>query len=307
MSLSFKTETSKDLISICICTFKRPKLLTNLLNSLIKLKTEDKFDYEIIIVDNDAAMSGKPPADDFINNNDVPTKYINESRQSISHARNKSVKNANGGFIAMIDDDEYPDEEWLLRHYIAINQYNAEGVLGPVKPVFDKQPPKWIIKSKICERETFYTGFNITNSRFTRTGNVLLKSKILTENEEPFDPKFGLIGGGDADFFKRMIKKGYRFVWCNEACVYEIVQPFRFKRSYYIKRAFTRGATSTGNGIFSLSTLKSIIASLFYIPALPFLFIIGHHLFMKFFIKTCDHLGKLLAHMGIKIVKKRPY
>lgn len=307
MQLASNKASSKDRISICICTFKRPHLLARLLNSLTDLVTENKFDFDIVVVDNDSSQSGKPIVDNFLNQRKIPIKYLEEARQNISYARNKSVKNASGDFIAFIDDDEYPDSKWLLNLYINREKYKADGVLGPVKPHFEVEPPKWLIKSKICERESFDTGYNITNYKYTRTGNALLKTQILSDLKEPFDPKFGLIGGGDADYFKRMINKGYTFVWCNEACVYETVTPPRFKRSYYIQRAFTRGATSTYSPAISVNTIKSIIAICIYTPSLLFLNIIGHHFFMRYLIKVCDHLGKLLAFAGVKIVKKRPY
>jgi hypothetical protein len=53
--------------------------------------------------------------------------------------------------------------------------------------------------------------------------------------------------------------------------------------------------------------MKSIIAFSLYTAALPFLLLIGHHLFMKYLIKDCDHIGKLIALCGIKPIKERSY
>jgi glycosyltransferase involved in cell wall biosynthesis len=270
-------------------------------------KTENLFDFSIVVVDNDSELSGKAVAESHIVQSVIQIAYYQEERRSISHARNTAVRHATGNYIAFIDDDEFPDDNWLVKLYSTQKEFNSDGVLGPVKPHFEIDPPGWILKSGVCERESFFTGYFITNYKYTRTGNALLKKKILCEEEEPFDPKFGLIGGGDADYFRRMLEKGYTFVWCNEAYVYETVPPFRFKRSYYIKRALTRGATTVYSKFISINTMKSVIALCVYIPALPLLCITGHHLFMRYFIKTCDHLGKLLAFSGIKIIQQRPY
>ena len=46
-------------ICICICTYKRPEYLLRLLKKLEKQKTEDLFDYSIVVVDNDSSESAK--------------------------------------------------------------------------------------------------------------------------------------------------------------------------------------------------------------------------------------------------------
>ena len=120
--------------------------------------------------------------------------------------------------------------------------------------------------------------------------------------------KYGRSGGGDAVFFKRMIQKGKRFVWCDEACVFEAVPPERQTRAYYVRRAFTRGMTEAWETRFlSLGTFRSFLAILLYTTALPFLLLLGQHLFMKYAVKNCDHIGKVLGHMGINVVPERPY
>ena len=47
-----------------------------------------------------------------------------------------------------------------------------------------------------------------------RTGNLLLKRKMIDENGDVFAPEFGS-GGEDQDFFRRMIAKGYVFKYCH--------------------------------------------------------------------------------------------
>ena len=37
-------------------------------------------------------------------------------KQNIALARNKAIENAKGDFIAFIDDDEFPLDQWLLNH-----------------------------------------------------------------------------------------------------------------------------------------------------------------------------------------------
>jgi hypothetical protein len=51
---------------------------------------------------------------------------------------------------------------------------------------------------------------------------------------------------------------------------------------------------------------KSVIAVPAYTAALPVALVCGHHWFMTLLVKICDHMGKLLALVGINLIKE-PY
>jgi glycosyltransferase involved in cell wall biosynthesis len=261
-----------------------------------------------VVVDNDDRQSAREVVERVRATSPMAIIYDVEPERSISLARNRAVSHADGELIAFIDDDEFPEDNWLVGHLETLNATNADGVLGPVKPHFDAHAPRWLIKSGLCERRRFKTGTVLNDSQHTRTGNVLIRRKLFTEPNGFFDPKYGRSGGGDAVFFKRMIEKGKRFVWCDEACVLEAVPVERQTRAYYVKRAFTRGLTEAWETpSLSLSTLRSLSAILLYTAALPVLLLLGHHLFMKYAVKDCDHLGKILGLMGLNVVAERPY
>ena len=146
-----------DHISVCICTYKRPQLLEHLLNELQKQETGNIFTYSIVVVDNDKARSAEPVVSSFRERALVPLDYHCEPEQNIALARNRAVENAKGNFIAFVDDDEFPESAWLLNLYSTLRRYNADGVLGPVKPHFEVTPPHWVLKAKLCDRENFET------------------------------------------------------------------------------------------------------------------------------------------------------
>src|SRR5207302_3149923 len=126
-------------------------------------------------------------------------------RRSIALARNLAIANTTGDFVAFIDDDEVPVDDWLLALFKACQSYCADGALGPVKPLFEQQPAPWIVKGKFHERPTYPTGLIIDWCK-GRTGNTLLKKKIFDGVAEPFRAQF--ITGEDQDFFRRMIERG---------------------------------------------------------------------------------------------------
>jgi succinoglycan biosynthesis protein ExoM len=93
-------------------------------------------------------------------------------------------------------------------------------------------------------------------------------------------------------------------VWCEEALAYEVVPPIRWKRSFMLRRALLRGGAVPLHPTFGpTDILKSLVAVPAYTLALPFAFLLGQHRFMRLMISLCDHLGKLLACLGIRPIK----
>jgi len=295
--------TSTTHICVCICTYKRPRLLERLLLDLGRQHSDGSFTFSIVIVDNDQQQSAKSVVSVFNQGAAIPVMYCVEPRQNIALARNKAIEYAEGDYVAFIDDDEFPTARWLLTLLNACHEYGVDGVLGPVKPHFDVAAPKWVVRGGFYDRPSYPTGMVIDGKK-GRTGNVLLKRAIFATGEEPFRPQFRT--GEDQDFFRRMIDKGHKFIWCDEAVAYETVPPLRWKRTFMLKRSLLRGATSVVHPTFGAKDIaKSILAVPVYVVALPFALLLGQHRFMTISVKLFDHLGKLLALVGIQPVKQQ--
>lgn len=293
-----------DHITVCICTYQRPDLLGQLLSKLKHQATENRFDYSIVIVDNDREQSAKRMVAQMAREMSCSIRYEVEPEQNIALARNRAVANASGKFVALIDDDEVPGERWLLSLHQTFDRYPADGVLGPVLPLFAGHPPAWVLKARLFDRPTHPTG-QILTWRNTRTGNALLRRTVFEGSQIWFNPAFGS-GGEDRDFFRRAIEKGHVFVWCNEAAVHETVAPARWRRSVLLKRALLRGKMAHNRGEpGGRGIMASVVAVLVYSAGLPLFLVLGQHVFMQYLIKGCDHLGKILAFLGIDPVKKK--
>jgi succinoglycan biosynthesis protein ExoM len=288
-------------ICICVCTFKRPHLLRRLLSELVHQRTDALFTYSIVVIDNDCSRSAQSVVDFFQCTSSLDIQYGVESEQNIALARNKALAKAHGDFLAFIDDDEFPPDIWLLELLRGYNTFNVDGILGPVLPFYAEQPPDWIITGKFHERPSHETG-TILDWRYTRTGNALIRRDIFDSKDNLFRPQFGS-GGEDRDLFRRLISRGFRFAWCNEAAVFEEVPPERFSRSFMLRRALLRGKTPYNCNIKAY--LKSMIAIPLYIMFLPVLFFMRRDISFRYLIKCFDHIGRLLAFAGIDVIKQK--
>jgi hypothetical protein len=180
----------------------------------------------------------------------------------------------------------------------------VDGVLGPVNPHFETDPPGWVKKGKFFERPTYSSGYMLNWSQ-SRSGNVLFRKEILSSVTTPFRSQFDT-AGEDVDFFRRMMEKGHRFVWCNEAAVYEIVPSSRCTRRYLLRRALLRGSNFPKHPTDQLTNaLKSLIAVPCYTLALPIVALFGQHVLLKYLIKLLDHTSRLLAYLGLSLVTHR--
>lgn len=287
-------------ISVCICTYKRLNLLVRLVQGLQRQETNGLFTYSIVVVDNDFLRSAEKTVEELKSSSSIPILYCCEPEQNIALARNKAVANAAGDFIAFIDDDEVPSGSWLINLFKAREVFQVEGILGPVVPSYEANPPEWVVRGKFYERPSHGTG-QILHWTNTRTGNVLFKRDIFDREKNWFKREFGS-GGEDRDFFRRMIAQGFRFAWCAEAPVYETVPPERYKRSFMLRRALLRGQLPHFK---SLDLVTSLLAVPLYTVSLPFLLFGAHHLFMKCLIKDCDHIGRLFSFCGIRLIKEK--
>ena len=290
-------------ISVCVCSYRRPRLLRRLLLKLNNQATEGLFTYSIVIADNDGERSGAPVVAKTSSLCKVPIRYCVEPRRSIALARNKAIENAEGAYVALIDDDEFPEATWLLTLYLTLCEYRVDGVLGAVRRHFEEVPPAWLRKSGIYSRKLKPTGA-VVRWEESRTGNALLKRGMLVCDPAPFRPEFR--AGEDQEFFRRKIEAGYKFIWSADAVVSETIPPARWKRSYILHKAFLQGATAALQPNCTESNIaKSLMAIPLYLFLLPFTLLTGQQYFMRLMVKICDHSGKLLVRAGINPIREK--
>jgi succinoglycan biosynthesis protein ExoM len=223
-------------IDVCIATYKRPQLLTTLLESLLAQETRGQFTFRVVVIDNDAHLSAAAAVRRF-GAQAVEIVYDVEPQQSISLARNRGFAHATGDYVATIDDDEYADREWLSNLLNTITEYGADVAFGPTIPIFDARAPEHI---KRCR--TFATPNPPTCSTdnfVDHTGNALLRRGVV--GDTPFDPSLGLTGGEDIALFQRLRGQNRKLVWCREAQVFTHVPRERATLRWVAQRAFRNG------------------------------------------------------------------
>ncbi len=271
------SETPTILLGIITC--KRPQLLTELLESIVKqsiFSTDIKV--ETVIVDNDDKHSGLPVFNEFAETFPCNLEYLSETRRGIPYARNRVVDFAiarNAEYIAFIDDDETASPDWLLALYTAITTNNVDGVQSQVISLLpETNIPRW---AALAKRNAWNKKEKQPRTAMS-TNNVIFSSTLVTDKGLRFDEQFALSGGSDIDFFNRAAEAGSKHIWTNTATVYEKIPHSRLTVKWQFQRLFRVGATTVQMSIKQKGYVYTIVR---YLPKIVSRLLLGPLMFIS--------------------------
>lgn len=238
-------------VTICACTYRRPEGLKALLEGIKKQAFAQipPPELDIVIADNEGAQVARQVCQDFQDRSDIPLTYVHESRRGISHARNACLNQVppESDFLAMIDDDEIPDPDWIEQLLIAQVATNADVVQGQVEPEFADDVSAWIKEGGFFgwpprglngQPSGWMDGQSLGSAA---TNNVLVRWPPVRQLGLRFDPRLALTGGEDAVFFRSLRKTGLTISYAENAKVREIVPGERACLSYLLREQYKRG------------------------------------------------------------------
>ena len=159
-------------IQVSICTYKRNRLLTVLLNSLEIANIVPELTITVVVVDNDSDKSAQKVIENI--NGCIPITYLTEPERNISAVRNVGLKyavNKKLDYILFLDDDEYVAKDYFIQLNDILTNSNPDIVIGPVITQYYEETPNWVMESKVFERKRKVTGTEVTTGN---TGNALV-------------------------------------------------------------------------------------------------------------------------------------
>ena len=228
-------------VTVAIPTFRRPKGLKRLLAAIARLETEARV--RVLVADNDASgREGIAVVERLLATYRWPLEALIVEQRGIAQARNALVERAlaNGfDWLAMIDDDEWPETSWLAAFLRAAAETGADALHGAVVPEFETPPGRWASR---CNGFAPLRGRTGPIGMIHGTANVLLNRSALGMLSPPwFDPRFALSGGEDKDFFTRLRNAGAHFAWADDAVIHAEMPASRANPRWAVQRAFRVG------------------------------------------------------------------
>lgn len=288
-------------ISVCIATYQRPAGLERLLVALTRQKLPEGLRFEVLVVDNDAAGTAATLLERF--QPELPLRAFVEPRRNIAHARNRALNQARGRWVAFVDDDEAPGEEWLAAYWHCVESGDADAWLGPVTPRLEEVRTPWIDVERFYGRPRHATGTELGIADFA-TSNALVRRSWLDVRR--FDPNLGCSGGSDTELFARLQHAGARIAWCDEAEVTDFIPPERHRPGWLVQRAFRGGVVSTQlegrwNPGWPLGVRRLAHASAAFLAccvAAPLAALLGRAAFLRVVQRGAIQLGHLWSMAG---------
>jgi glycosyltransferase involved in cell wall biosynthesis len=256
------------LISVVVCTYNRAALLANCLQSLAE-QTLNPHSFEVIVVNNNSTDYTKQVAKGYLDkyNN---FRIVDEHRQGLSHARNRGWQEAQGKYVAFIDDDANATLDWLelIIHAFENVCPQPASVGGEICPRFEAPPPSWFTEDLELRSWGDKAGFlSPPVSQFGFSGSNMAFPKHVIEDFGGFNTSFGMKGneiglGEEAHLYFRM-HQSHAPLWYDPAIRVHHWTPVRNTTMLYrAKRAFCAGrsrARIVGSTFYSLGMLCELI------------------------------------------------
>ena len=212
-------------VGILVCTARRPDMLRACLMALSRQSLPAGMRAEICVIENDSEPASRNVVEEVARFSPLPVHYSLEPRRGIPFARNRSLAEAverGYDWVALIDDDEIAEPDWLKQHLVAARRHAAEVTYGWVKKNFEVEPPAW------WPPEVMRPDPEGTVLPRASTNNVAFSARLIRPDGSnlSYNPVF-LNGYEDLDFFERAHARGHRIVWTPGAVVTEEVPASR--------------------------------------------------------------------------------
>ncbi len=291
-------------LSVIICAYNREDHIKKTLDSLFyQLASKDI--YEVIVIDNNSKDKTADICIQYIKEKqELDLKYFLETKQGLSFARNRGVKESSNEVISFIDDDATATENYVENILLTFEQNkNILSIGGKVLPVYPKnKEPVWMSKylwpvvAKVDQGETEHE----FKKKYPVGCNMAFRKETFI--------KYGLFNEdikyrGDEKFLFLRLKKEKELIYYNpKIIVYHTIPETRLSYESFVKNCIGVGESekirAKGNSVWSV-----IIKYLEYIFKLGASLLIGFGFVLKGQFKKATYLIQAMYYILVGLSK----
>lgn len=230
------------MISFVICTYNREKYIYECLSRLAKNTAKEG--WEIVLVNNNSTDNTAAECERFVADY-KPTnyRYVEETQQGLSFARNRGIAEARGEWLVFLDDDAMVGVDYIgnLQYHLA--QYPEAGAFGgAIEPFFEGETPDWLnpwamgfvsaidlgAQVKAFPKKSYPIGANMGISRETI-------DKVGVFNTALGRTGNNLMGGEEKDIFNRIRQANIPILYFPNIRVQHCIPPKRTTKEFIAK------------------------------------------------------------------------
>lgn len=236
-------------LSVIICTYNRDKYIAESITAIVN----QIFDYptcELLVINNNSTDQTDSICTNLLQSG-FQFRYIIETTQGLSAARNRGIQEANGEILVFIDDDAMAREHFLkniLAMYQKYPEMAASG--GRIYPRFESKKPAWMSRFLVPLMSVIDKGNAVIpfkGSHYPIGANMAFRKEIIHEIGL-FDTTLGrsggnLQGGEEKDIFNRIKAKGKAIYYLPDVEVDHVIPDARLEKSFICKMGFGIGSS----------------------------------------------------------------
>jgi len=246
-------------VAIVMCTYNRPDLLRDSLQSLVVQQTDGKFSYEVVIVYSGEVGPTLAVVRDIANHSAVEVRAIHEPRRGQVVARNRAIEEANGEWLAHFDDDQIADPCWLKELMATAREKDSRVVGGALYLKFPHgcQPElSWQCRRMLGESVHWGEVRPYTRKEGPGTGSLLVHRSVF-EKVGRFDESFTL-RGYDTDFYRRVREAGIHAWFTRYAVAYHVTPHSRLEDEYFRETSLHNGWHFARRDLLEFGQVKTV-------------------------------------------------
>lgn len=262
-------------LAICVATRGRADSMIILLDRLECLSSPVDVELFVVVIENDDSSNLR---EEVLRRSSENRQFIHglQPKLGIPYARNSALRVAieeKADYIAFLDDDELPSEDWLIALWEKAKNNSYDLVGGPVEPMPAVSATSWASKqmllgllrqSQLSRRKALSKcASGQENDIFIPTSNWMARSAFMLQHRLEFDESMGFSGGTDLRFYRELKRAGGRIGWCDTALVRERLSAKRLSVGYQYRRARDQ-ATSNFQVKNPRVTPKIVVKGIFY-------------------------------------------
>jgi cellulose synthase/poly-beta-1,6-N-acetylglucosamine synthase-like glycosyltransferase len=240
-------------LDLLIPTYRRPHLVRNAVNSVVRADLPAAMSLCIVVINNDPDVSDLRSLCDLIAGSPVRIVVVHEPRPGKSNALNAAIAQSTADYLGFIDDDEEVEPSWLRRVKEELADPCIDFVGGRALPIWHDATPAWLPRQYpavlgIVDNGAEPLPYDESFPGILSGGNAVIARSALMRVGQ-FSPWLGprrgcrLFSCEDEDIYWRLVDAGARGRYLPDLIVHHHVHPERLQKSYYRDWCFWNGVS----------------------------------------------------------------
>jgi glycosyltransferase involved in cell wall biosynthesis len=226
-------------LSLIICTRNRVTQLTQTLNTVSAIRSQLK--WELVVVDNESTDRTSAVVQEFAASSDQPVQLIVQPGRGVSCAKNAGWQSAKAPLVVCIDDDCYPEENYLDSIFECFSNNPELGFVGGRILLHDPTDRRVTIQESL--EPLFFAPGSFIQPGVIQGANIAYRRAAISD-AGGFDPWFGagaLYSGDETELMARISAAGWYGAYDPKPVVYHHHGRKTANDEWRVRRWYDRG------------------------------------------------------------------